>query len=207
MREALTEYEKMKQNLLFDPADEALVRIRATVREAELLYNKTTRYETERRTELLKEILGACGEGVTLLPNIHFDYGCNVSIGDHFFGNVNSTFIDVAEIRIGDHVLMGPNVTLCTATHPILPEERLPQQTENGRGVMLEYSRPIRIESQVWIGAGVIVNPGVHIGKGSVIGAGSVVTKDIPPNVVAAGVPCRVIREITEQDSITIRGY
>ena len=207
MHRELTEFEKMKHNLPFDPADEALTARRTRMREMELLYNRTTRDEGEKRSELLKEMLGACGEDVMFLPNVHFDYGYNVKIGDHFFGNVNSIFLDVAEIRIGNHVLMGPNVTLCTATHPILPRERLPQRSETGEAVMLEYSRPIEIEDEVWIGAGVIVNPGVHIGRGAVIGSGSVVTKDIPANVVAAGVPCRVIREITEQDSIAIKGY
>lgn len=207
MHRELTEYEKMKENLPFDPADEALAARRTKIREMELLYNRTTRDESDRRAELLKEMLGTCGEDVMLLPNIHFDYGYNIKIGSHFFANVNSTFIDVAEIRIGNHVLIGPNVTLCTATHPILSKERLPQQLEDGREVMLEYSHPIEIEDEVWIGAGVIINPGVHIGRGTVIGSGSVVTKDIPANVVAAGVPCRVIREITEQDSLTIKGY
>lgn len=207
MHRELTELEKMKKNLPFDPADEALTARRTRMREMELLYNGTTRDESEKRSQLLREMLGACGEDVMFLPNVHFDYGYNVKIGDHFFGNVNSTFLDVAEIRIGAHVLMGPNVTLCTATHPILPRERLPQRSETGKEVMLEYSRPIEIEDEVWIGAGVIVNPGVHIGRGAVIGSGSVVTKDIPANVVAAGVPCRVIREITEQDSIAIKGY
>lgn len=207
MDRQLTEYEKMKQNLPFDPADETLAARRTKMRELELLYNKTTRDESAKRKELLSEMLGTCGEDVMLLPNIHFDYGYNVKIGSHFFGNVNSTFIDVAEIRIGNHVLMGPNVTLCTATHPIMPQERLPQKSEDGREVMLEYSHPIVIEDEVWIGAGVIVNPGVHIGRGTVIGSGSVVTKDIPANVVAAGVPCRIIREITEQDSLNKKGY
>lgn len=203
----MTEYEKMKQNVPFNPADKKLISLRARMRELELEYNQTTRYEDDRRTEILNSLLDKCGEDVTMLPNIHFDYGCNVQIGDHFFANINSTFIDVASIIIGDHVLVGPNVTICTATHPILARERLPEKDEDGNEYLLEYSHPVVIGNDVWIGAGVIINPGVHIGDGTVIGSGSVVTKDIPSGVVAAGVPCRIIREITEQDSLEIKGY
>ncbi|MGN0326389.1 MAG: sugar O-acetyltransferase [Lachnospiraceae bacterium] len=203
----MTEYEKMKQQLPFDPADPQLVAIRTAMRQMEMEYNATGRQEMSKRTELLQDVLDHLGEGSILLPNIHFDYGCNTRIGNDFFANVNSTFIDVAPIEIGDHVLMGPGVMVITATHPILPKERLPQKQEDGKYVTLEYAKKVVIGDHVWIGAGAIINPGVHIGEGSVIGSGSVVTKDIPPGVVAAGVPCRIIREITEQDSLEIKGY
>lgn len=207
MERSLTEYNKMKANIPFDPADNELIKIRAGMREKEMEYNQTTRYEMVRRTEILLSSLNQCGEDVVILPNVHFDYGCNVSIGAHTFINVNCTFIDVASIKIGEHVLIGPNVTICTATHPILAEERMPRIDGQGNACMLEYSHPVVIEDHVWIGAGTILNPGIRIGSGAVIGSGSVVTKDIPPNVVAAGVPCRVLREITERDGLAVKGY
>lgn len=142
-----------------------------------------------------------------MLPDIHFDYGCNTRIGKRFFSNVHFTVLDVAPVEIGDDVLVGPNVTICTPTHPLVPEERVVQKREDGSVYSLEYARKIVIGNRVWIGAGVIINPGVHIGDEVVIGSGSVVTRDVPRGVVAAGVPCRVIRNITEADRISVRGY
>ena len=142
------------------------------------------------------------GENVYINQNINFDYGYNTYIDDNSYFNFNCTFLDCAEIRIGKNVFVGPNVSFLTPVHPLLAKERNINIDENGNKYILEYCKPINVGDNVWIGGGAIVNPGVSIGNDTVIGSGSVVTKDIPSGVVAAGVPCRVIREITESDSI-----
>ena len=141
---------------------------------------------------MLREIFGSVGTQVRVKPPIYCDYGRHVHIGDRFFSNFNCTFLDVAEIRIGNDVLFGPNVAIYTAGHPVHPDTR-------ARGY--EYGAPVVIGDGVWIGGSVVVCPGVTIGARSVIGAGSVVTHDIPAGVIAAGNPCRVIRPIIEQDA------
>ena len=154
-------------------------------------YNHTAPGRTLRRRELLEEILGSVGERTALLAPFHAAYGSNVHIGDDFFGNVNLTFVDDVEIRIGHDVMIAPSVTLTTTGHPVHPDRR----ADFGR-----FSEPIVIEDKVWIGSNVVVLPGVRIGYGSVIGAGSVVSHDIPAMTVAVGTPCRVLRPITEED-------
>ena len=134
---------------------------------------------------LLEAILGSVGERTILLPPFHAGFGSNVHIGDDFFGNVNLTFVDDVDIRIGDGVMIAPSVTLTTTGHPVHPDRR----ADFGR-----FSEPIVIEDKVWIGSNVVVLPGVRIGYGSVIGAGSVVSRDVPPMTVAVGTPCRVLR-------------
>ncbi|AXG81011.1 sugar O-acetyltransferase [Streptomyces paludis] len=157
-------------------------------------YNHTPPGETERQRELLVEIFGTVGERTILLPPFHAGFGSNVHIGDDFFGNVNLTFVDDVDIRIGDGVMIAPSVTLTTTGHPVHPSRRV----DFGR-----FSEPIVIEDKVWIGSNVVVLPGVRIGYGSVIGAGSVVSRDIPPMSVAVGTPCRVLRAITDEDLAT----
>jgi galactoside O-acetyltransferase len=157
-------------------------------------YNHTPPGEPERRRELLVAALGSVGERTVLLPPFHAGFGSNVHIGDDFFGNVNLTFVDDVDIRIGHGVMIAPSVTLTTTGHPVHPARRV----DFGR-----FSEPVVIEDKVWIGSNVVVLQGVRIGYGSVIGAGSVVSRDIPPMVVAVGVPCRVIRPITDDDLTT----
>lgn len=154
-------------------------------------YNATTEDETERRSRLLKELLGSVGKNCYVEPNFRCDYGSNIHIGNHFYANFDCIILDVARVDIGDNVFFAPRVNLYTAAHPIDAEIR---------NAGLEYAKPITIGSGVWMGGGVIVNPGVTIGDNTVIGSGAVVTKDVPSNVVAAGNPCRVIRKITEED-------
>ena len=198
----MSEKEKMLSGELYKTSDEELVRQRDLARNASAQYNHTTEEEKERRQEILKELLGSLGEGVEIFPVVQFDYGCNTYIGDNCYINFNCTFLDCAEIRIGNNVFIGPNVSLLTPIHPLLAKERNVRIDENGQRYMIEFCKPITIEDNVWFGGGVTVTPGVRIGHDSVIGAGSVVTRDIPPGVIAAGVPCKVIREITEQDSV-----
>jgi maltose O-acetyltransferase len=198
----MTEKEKMLSGKLYKTSDKELVRQRDLARNTSTRYNRTTEEEKNVRQEILESLLGALGEGVEIFPNVQFDYGCNTYIGSNCYINFNCTFLDCAEIRIGNDVFIGPNAALLTPVHPLLARERNVRIDENGERYMIEYCKPITIEDNVWFGGNVTVNPGVTIGHDTVIGAGSVVTKDIPPGVFAAGVPCRVIREITEEDRV-----
>jgi galactoside O-acetyltransferase len=157
-------------------------------------YNQTPPGDAEARGALLAKILGSVGERVVLHSPFSAGFGSNVHIGDDFFGNVNLAFVDDVEIRIGNGVMIAPNVTLTTTGHPVHPDRRVDYA---------RFSEPIVIEDKVWIGSNVVVLPGVRIGYGSVIGAGSVVSKDIPPMVVALGIPCKPVRQITDEDLTT----
>ena len=155
-------------------------------------YNALKPSQQEEKKRLLKEMFAEIGEGCYLETPFYANWGGrHVHLGDGVYANFNLTLVDDCEIFIGDHVMIGPNVVLATGTHPVNPRLRYQQA---------QYNLPIHIEENVWIGAGSVVLPGVTIGKNSVIGAGSVVTKDIPANVVAAGSPCRVLRQIGERD-------
>ena len=152
--------------------------------------------EWERRYRFLKEWLGAIGTGSMIQPPFYCDFGSNLYIGDRFCSNFGLVVLDVCRVTIGDDVLFGPGVKLFAAGHPLDAEVRA-----SG----LEFGAPIHIGNRVWLGGGVIVNPGVSIGDRSVIGSGSVVTRDIPPDVVAVGNPCRVLRKITEEECLSWR--
>lgn len=154
-------------------------------------YNNTHPDDADKRREIMKGILGSCGERFFFEPPVHMSYGSHVHIGEGFYSNFNLTLVDDGEIHIGDQVMIGPNVTLCTTGHPVYPLYR---------ELVAHYSLPIHIGNNVWIGAHSVVLPGVTIGDNTVIGAGSIVTRDIPANVVAVGNPCRVMREISERD-------
>lgn len=147
--------------------------------------------ERDRLPALLKDLLGKTGKDIMIEPPFHCDYGWNIEVGDNFFANYNLTILDVGRVAIGDNAQIAPNVSIYTAGHPIHPDSR-----NSG----YEYGIPITIGNNVWIGGNTVILPGVTIGDNVVIGAGSVVTKDIPANMIAAGSPCRVIREITEED-------
>lgn len=190
----LMETEKMKARLgrLYDANyDAELLAERANC--AELLYrfNQLPPGQEAARSELLHRLFGKVGDDFTVIPPFHCDYGYNIEVGEHCFINAGCVILDGAKVTFGDYVFVAPHCGFYTAGHPLDAERR-------NRG--LEYAYPICIGSNVWIGGHVCILPGVSIGEGSVIGAGSVVTKDIPPHVLAAGNPCRVIREITEAD-------
>lgn len=182
--------ERIRRGLLYTESEASFQNVE---RRADLIfaYNQTPPNDAGRRRELLEAILGSVGARTVLLPPFHAGFGSRVHIGDDFFGNVNLTFVDDVEIRIGDGVMIAPSVTLTTTGHPIHPDLR----TDFRR-----FSEPITIDDKVWIGSNAVVLPGVHIGYGAVVGAGSVVTHDVPAMTVAAGVPCRVLRPITEAD-------
>ncbi len=155
-------------------------------------YNATRPLEQEKRAEMLKDMFAEIGENCYIEPPLHANWGGHhVHFGKGVYANFSLTLVDDTHIYVGDYTMLGPNVTIATAGHPILPELR--EQA-------YQYNMPVHIGRNCWLGAGVIVLPGITIGDNSVIGAGSVVTKDIPANVVAVGNPCKVLREISEHD-------
>ena len=154
-------------------------------------YNRTPANDKKRREELVRELFGKVGKNPDVEPNVFCGFGFNVEVGDNFFANVNLVILDGAKVRIGNNAFIAPNVGIYTAGHPFDVKQR-------NEG--LEYAFPVTIGDNVWIGAQACILPGVTIGDNTVIAGGSVVTKDIPANVIAAGNPCRVIREITEAD-------
>lgn len=198
----MTEKEKMLAGYLYDPSDEELSCMRIKARKLARRYNQTDEDDPEKQQELLRALLPNTVESPLLQAPIYFDYGCNTTFGKFSCANFNFTCLDVCPVTIGENVLIGPNVTLATPMHPLLPEERNVRQREDGSFYNLEYGSPIVIENNCWLASNVIVCGGVTIGEGSVIGAGSVVTRNIPPHSLAAGNPCKVIREITTADRI-----
>jgi maltose O-acetyltransferase len=182
-----TEKEKMLSGELYRGASAQLSRERARARDLMRFLNASREEEQELRQRIITKLFGAVGERIFIDPPFSCAFGSNIYVGDDAFINMNCVFLDNARIDIGDRVMFGPNVQLYTVNHPLDLETRRK---------WLEYAKPIRIGSDVWFGGGAIVCPGVTIGDGSTIGAGSVVTRDIPAGVVAAGNPCRVLREI-----------
>ena len=201
----MTEEERIFGGILFSPGDASLRAIKLRSHNLSSLYSRTLEDETEKRAELLKQILGRMGKNGFIQGPVFFHYGVHTEIGDNFFGNYNLTIQDDAKVTIGDNVNFGPNVTIVTPSHPLIASERYQMLDGNGKPKHLCYARPVTIGSDVWLGANVVVCGGVTIGDGCVVGAGSVVTRDLPPNSLAAGVPCRVIREITRADSMRFK--
>lgn len=181
----------------FDVEEFAGLRLRG--RELVYEFNHSKPREEKRRSEILKQLFAQVGRDVYIEPPIRMSYGCNVHVGDHFYANFNLVIVDDVDVYIGNYVMFAPNVTISVTGHPVHPELR-PYGDQ--------FSAPVHIGDRVWVGSNVVILPGVTIGENSVIGAGSVVTKDIPPNVVAAGSPCRVMRPITEEDrqSYSVKG-
>lgn len=190
-------YEKMLSGEMYNDLSADLVGRRE---EAVFLtndYNASYGQPKEVREALLRKLVKQIGTHVHFEPNFRCEFGFNICIGNNFFANFDCIMLDGNTITIGDNVLLAPRVGLYTANHALDPQERVMGGC---------YARPIRIEDNVWVGGGVQVLGGVTIGRNAVIGAGSVVTKDIPDNVIAAGVPCRVIREITDCDRTGFEG-
>lgn len=182
----MTEKEKMLSGEYYNASDTILNEERIFIQKMMNKYNNINPTQNKKRTNLLKKMLGQVSENICIMPPIYFDYGKNTYIGKNFYANFDCIFLDVNKITIGDNVLLGPRVCLFTATHPLNKEERR-------KG--LEYGKSITIGNDVWIGGNTVINPGVTIGDNVVIGSGSVVTKDIPSGVIAAGNPCKIIRE------------
>lgn len=151
--------------------------------------------DTQKRQAILQELLGSIGENVAIDTPFHCDYGKNIFIGNDVIINMNCTFVDNKPIQIGNNVLIASNVQIYTSSHPVLPQERLVSDWKRKNTTFFKtYARPIKIKNNVWIGGGCILLPGITIGENSVIGAGSVVNRSIPPNCVAVGNPCKVIK-------------
>ncbi len=188
----MTEYEKMHSGEIYNPSDDAIFEEQLHCLDRLYDFNVTRPTEMEKREELLKAMLAEVGENCYIEPPFHSNWGGkNVHLGKNVYFNFNVTMVDDTHIYVGDYTMLGPNVVVATAGHPILPELR---------EKALQFNLPVKIGRNCWLGAGVIVLPGVTIGDNTVIGAGSVVTKDIPANVVAVGNPCKVLREINEHD-------
>lgn len=185
------EKDKMLSGELYKSFDAELLAERQRAKEIVFRYNSLQPSMIEERNELLKSLFGSVKGNFFIEPPFRCDYGCNIEIGENFYANYNLVILDCAKVTIGDNVLIGPNVGIYTAGHPLHFELRNEEW---------EFACPITIEDNVWIGGNVVLNPGVTVGRNSVVGSGSVVTKDIPANVVVAGNPCRVIREITDAD-------
>lgn len=171
--------------------DEELVAQQTQCLEVLYDFNHTRPSEMAKRQEIMSKLFAEVGENCYIEPPLHANWGIHTHLGKNVYANFNLTLVDDTHIYIGDYVMIGPNVTIATAGHPIDP---------SFRKKVAQFNIPVNIAANVWIGANSVVLPGVSIGENTVIGAGSVVTKDIPANVVAVGNPCRVLREINEHD-------
>jgi maltose O-acetyltransferase len=183
-----TERQKMLAGELYDPLDAALVAGRDRAQDLCRSLNDSRQSQQTERRRILEELFGGGGDTVWVQPPFHCDYGSNIHLGTRVFFNFNCTVLDACEVRIGDYTLFGPGVQILTPLHPLNAELRRTR----------EYGRPIQIGADVWVGGGALVLAGVHIGSRTIIGAASVVTRDIPEGVLAAGNPCRVIRDVAD---------
>jgi Acetyltransferase (isoleucine patch superfamily) len=187
----MTIRERIKNGMLYVDIGEGLDEEREKCKELLYDYNHTRPSEKIKRKDFLKELLGDMGDEIWIEPPLHMAYGKNVHIGNCFYANFNLVIVDDIDVYIGEHVMIAPNVTITPTGHPVDPALRKPGT---------QFSIPVKIGNNVWIGSNAVILPGVTIGDNSVIGAGSVVTHDIPENVIAVGNPCRVLRKISEHD-------
>ncbi len=187
----MTAKERMQSGKLYFCTDEEIANEQTQCLEILYDYNHTRPSESQKREQILKKLLAEIGENCYIEPPLHANWGKYTHFGSNVYANFNLTLVDDTDIFVGDNVMIGPNVVIATAGHPVNPALRLQAA---------QFNISVYIGNNVWIGAGAIVLPGVHIGDNSVIGAGSIVTKDIPANVVAVGNPCRILREINERD-------
>ena len=184
--------DKMHTGELYLPGNDEILKRQTKCLDRLYDFNMTRPTEFEKRQKLMKEMFAEIGDGCYIEPPFHANFGgAHCHWGSHIFANFNLTMVDDTHIYVGDYTMFGPNVTVATAGHSILPELR---------EKAYQYNAPVHIGKNCWLGAGVIVLPGITIGDNVVIGAGSIVTKDLPPNVVAVGNPCRILRKINEHD-------
>lgn len=188
----MTEKELMLSGQLYNAGDVELFKERLQAKKLIRLFNSASDEQIDYRLDIIKKLFKKTGNNVYIEPPFRCDYGYNIVVGNNFYANYDCIILDVCDIIIGDNVFFAPRVCLFSASHPVDAAIRNSQ---------LEYGQPITIGNNVWIGGGTIVNPGVKIGDNSIIGSGSVVTKNIPPNVIAAGNPCRILRKITNEDA------
>lgn len=195
-----TELQKCLDGELFNTSNAESQRLIQQARALTRKYNATAHEDRDEKREILETLFDKIGSNVNIDTPFYCDYGKHISIGNNVIVNINCIFVDCNRITIGSNVLIASNVQICTATHPVKPDERLVQDWEPNPDVpyFRTYALPVTIEDNAWIGASVTILPGVTIGKNSVIGAGSVVAKSIPPDSLAVGNPCRVIRNVHE---------
>ncbi|MBQ7598472.1 MAG: sugar O-acetyltransferase [Clostridia bacterium] len=191
-----------RNGTLYNPVEPWRKQRKKTAHDLNRRFNSLDEEQTEQRQQVLQALLGEVNEGVFFNGPITFHYGVHTHIGAHTFINFNFTCQDDTDVFIGEHCDFGPNVTIVTPCHPMLRSEREALLCPDGTARRLCYAKPVHIGNGCWLCANVVVCPGVTIGEGCVIGAGSVVTRDIPPHSFAAGNPCRVIRTLTEADSL-----
>lgn len=188
------EIDKMHTGELYVAEDPDIMKIQMGYLEKLYEFNQTRPSEMEKRNQLLKEMFAEIGDDCYIEPPFHANWGGkHCHFGSHIYVNFNLTCVDDTHIYVGDDTMIGPNVTIASAGHPIHPGLR-------SRGY--QYNMPVRIGRNCWIGAGVVIIPGITIGDNVVIGAGSVVTKDLPDNVVAVGNPCKVLRNVDQRDDL-----
>lgn len=189
----LTAWQRMQLDMIYDDFDQDLFERRVQAKAIFKKYNRTTDSQADERRMLLERLFGSIGENVYVEPDFTCEFGKNIYIGNNVYINFGAVFLDCSRITIGNDVLIGPNVGMYSANHSLDPEERAKGALIGGR---------ITIGDKAWIAGDVKIMAGVTIGEGAVVGCGSIVTRDIPPRTVAAGNPCRVIREITEADKV-----
>ncbi|GBB84117.1 hypothetical protein RclHR1_10750006 [Rhizophagus clarus] len=195
----LSEKEKALAGLLYSAFSEELTNDRLKAREILYKYNNSKpghidSEEFRERDNMIRQLFGSAGKDIFVEPPFYCDYGYNIHVGENFYCNFNCTILDSNKVTIGDRVMFGPNVSLYPATHPAQPEVR-------AEGPELAF--PIKIGNDVWIGGGAIICPGITIGDGVTVGAGSVVTKDVPPYVVVAGNPAKIIKHLERKPKET----
>lgn len=192
-----SERDRMLRGEAYNSRDPELLALAHRARALLARFAATPSTDGVARHEILSDLLGGVGPGVWIEPPFFCDYGAHVHLGSGTFVNVNCVFLDSAEIRVGANVLIGPGVQLLTVSHPLRAGDRVVSPDPRSEGAPYRtYARPISIGDRVWLGAGAVVLPGVTIGADTTIGAGSLVTRDVPPNTLAFGNPCRVRREL-----------
>ncbi len=184
----MTEREKMLAGELYDPSDSELCALRLEGRLKMEALNKLSYTEKPERAKLVKSLFGKTGENVHVESMFQCDYGCNIYVGENFYSNFGLVILDVAEVHIGDNCMIGPQVGIYTATHPLEP---------NARNSGLELGQTIQIGDNCWIGGHAVINPGITLGDNVVVASGAVVTKSFGDNVVIGGNPAKVIKQIT----------
>ena len=199
----MTEKKKMIAGMIYDPSDDELQTLRTTAHKLCNAYNKLDE-DDEARADVLAKLLPN-GNGAYLQCPIYFDYGVFTKFGKGCYANFNLTILDCCPVTIGDNVFIGTGVSIVTPVHPFLSEERNMYLNERGILTDKEYAKPITIGSNCWIASNVTICGGVTVGDNTVIGAGSVVTRDVPSGVLAVGNPCKVIRKLTEEDSVYLK--
>lgn len=194
----MTEKEKMRCGAFYDTRDLELRRLSSNAKDLMRVYNSLPAENMDLRNQIIRILFGFCGENIRVNQPIWVDYGCNISLGTGSLINMNCTLLDTGTITIGANTLLGPDVKIYTAVHPISADERI-YTDETGKKAIRTRTAPVTIGNNVWIGGGTIILPGVTIGDNTVIGAGSVVTKPIPSNAVACGNPC-VIKKMLKDE-------